>query len=464
MKFKFAALIVALLFTLISGCTTTSVRPTIGIKRVAMPDWARTGNHPDYPLDKFLVGVGYSKAGFKAGKQAEESIEFQISKYAIERGKQAISGSKFERLVTNSAQWFRAGEFDRAVKEDRATDGFDFVVIRAIKKSDLHTRAQIMLPKVQKELHKSLSPKGMVGNVPDALRTYADWFVLNMRVVCLQLLADGSLDRTAFESAEEAAITLWEFPTIATVIKKGEKQRAQIRGGLADPLSLQIIYQGRIVDGLPLKWSLVAGQMGGVRGDLITDRTGIASARVMQISANGSAIGLVQAYPDLTKIAGRRIGLSLSAWMWEVKLPNRDSAALRLNVSEGSNGDELSKKFEEKFRVWAKANGYTVISADAATDEYGWILDISGSIEIQTWMRDGIPQVRVSGNIAIEDTSNGRTLFRLNPGGIGAGNKGNTEFSVSLRAQSETADSAVAETSSRIQSFLPSPDAFGMNK
>ena len=429
-----------------------------------MPEWARTGNHPDYPLDEYIVGVGYSKSGHKAGGQAEESIEFRISKYAIERGKQAISGSRFERLITDSAQWFRAGEFDRAVKEDRATDGFDFVVIRAIKKSELHARARIMLPKVQKELQQTLAPAGMAGNVPDALRSYTDWFVLNMRVICLQLLADGSLDRTAFEAAEEAAIALWEFPTVVTVLKKGENQHAQIRGGLAGKLSLQIIYRGRVVNGLPIKWSLVAGQMGGVRGDLITDGSGSASARVMQISANGGSVGLVQAYPDIAKLAGRRIGLAMSVWLWEVQLPSRDSGALRLDVSESSNGDELSKKFEEKFRLWAKAKGYTVISADAATEEYGWILDVSGSIEIQTWMKDGVPQVRVNGNIAIEDPSNGRTLFRLNPGGIGAGNKGNTEFSVGLRAQTETADSAVVEISSRIKSFLPGPDAFEIKK
>jgi hypothetical protein len=420
--------------------------------------------HPDYPRDAFLLGVGYSRSALKARRQAVESLEIQISKYALERGSQAIAGSRFENLVQSSAQWFEVTEFDRAVREDRATDGFDFVVVKAIRKKDLHLRARLMLKKAKTALDEALSPPGMIGNVPDALRKYADWFVLNVRVVCLQLLADGALVRPVFEAAESAAIALSEFPTDATVLKEGEGQVSRIRAGLAEPLSVQVIYRGRTVAGLPLRWALVAGQMGGVDGDLLTDDVGKASATVMQIAASGESIGFVQAWIDLPKLHGRPIGILMPGWLWQIRLPHRDGAALKLSVKESSNGEAQKAKFEEKFRKWANSKGYTVLEPDAPTDEYGWVLEIGGEINIKTWMKDDIPQVRVSGKIGITDTSTNRSLFRLNPGGIGAGSKGNTEFSVSLRAQNETAESTLIEIASRIQSFLPSPESFEIKR
>ncbi|MDC1141761.1 hypothetical protein OAU50_01595 [Planctomycetota bacterium] len=461
MKAKFAT---ALTLLLLCGCTATSERPVIGINKVKIPDWARTGNHPDYPRDQFLQGVGYSRGALKATNQAVENLQVQISAYALERGFRAIKGSRFETLIKDPAQWFDAAEFDRAVHEDRATDGFDFVVVKAINKDDLHSRARLMLPKAKRALDEAIAPIGMIGNVPDALQKYADWFVLNVRVVCLQLLTDGSLDRPVFEVAEEAAITLWEFPTLATILKEGEGQRARIRSGLPKPIGLQVIYRSRVVSGLPLKWALVAGQMGGVKGDLLTDETGKASATVMQVSANGESIGFVQAWLDLPKLAGRQIGVSMPGWLWQVKLPHRDGAAIRLTFNETSNDEARESKFDAKFRKWATANGYTVLEPDAAEDGYDWVLDVTGELAIKTWMQDEIPQVRVSGEIAITDTSNGRVLFRLNPGGIGAGSKGNTEISVSLRAQTESADNALTEVTSRIKSFLPGPESFEIKR
>lgn len=420
-----------------------------------MPAWARTGNHPDFPRTEFLVGIGQSRSALKSGNQATASLEENLCSYALERGSNAIAGSRFETLVMNSAQWFDATEFDRAVKEARATDGFDFVVIKAIKKADLHIRARLMLPKAKKVLDETIAPSLLLGSIRDMLKKQVDYFVLTMRVVCLQLLADGSLDQQAFEKAEEAAVLLWEFPMQVTIIKGGEHQVAQIRGGVSKPLTMQLVYRNRVVSGLPIRWALVSGQMGGVRGDLETDAMGKADAHVMHIAASGEGVGFVQAYPDIVKIAGRKIGILMSVWLWQVKLPNRDSAALRVDVIETSNNNALPCKFNSAFVKWAKDAGYTILEEGEPAGEYDYILNVKGSISISTWMQNEIPKVRVTGDLIVEDARTGKNLFRINPGGIGEGSKGNSEISVSLRAHVETVGTAVTEISSRVKSFLP---------
>lgn len=443
-----------LLLTAIPACTTPAKREGVGIQRVALPEWARTGVHPSYPEADYLLAWGFASRRRDSLRQANDRLEQAISGLALKRHADQLSDTQFATVVTAPAVWFTLGEFDDAIRGDVAGNGFETVTLRAISYNELGLRARSMLTAAKKELDDSAEPPRGLGDIRKRCELWAAYFHKAVRVLCLQFMADGTLDRSAFAKAENAAVSLWEIPALLRANQTGMGQYARIRGGLPDPLVLSLTYRGQSVAGVPLLWGFSPGFHGELKGDPELNNAGIATCRVSTALPTGQPVGLVQAQLDIDRLYGRPLGIYMPVWLWSMTLPSRNQGEVVLSIKETFDGVENPGMLLDSFESWATARGLNHTRDQASTRTLSYRLKLEGSIEVVTTEKDP-PSAKATGLFTLTDMETGQVLYQYGPGILKQGQKGNTRATIGQIAQREAAAEVLSEFAARLLATLP---------
>lgn len=455
--------IVALLLGLLTACTSTE-RGGLGINRVEVPEWTRTGHHPDFPESDYLVAYGLARTEREATEIAEGRLEVMICDYAVRRHPGFFKDTQFEAVVTEPAAWFQLSEFGEAVGSDAAGDGFEAVVARAIRFNELKLRARSLLIEAQKAFDQATQPPMGLGSIARRMELWGNYYLLGVRVVALELLATGALNQRVFDAVEGALISLWELPTISQVSQWGGDQHLRIREGLAEPIGLRVYFRGKPVAGVPLAWSAGPGFQGAIEGDRELDEQGMGTAKVLYITPTGDEFAYVQAYLDLDRLIGRRLGISMNVWLWKVMLPSRLNGELLVNIEETEQGKEpaASPVFYPELEKWCVGRNLAVSTGKPRREDKLYHLRLEGKVDVTTKLVDKIPSAYVSGVLTLSDVETGQTLFTYTLALTEEGKEGNTEAAIRLLAIRRAAGEALGELAARIIATLPfQGDEFG---
>ncbi|MBX3472884.1 MAG: hypothetical protein KF754_00695 [Planctomycetes bacterium] len=428
------------------------------MNRVVMPEWARTGKHPDYPSTTHLLGFGSAPGKQAAETEAAQRLEEAIVAHALTLGGPVLQGTQFERLVTERGAWFGLAEFGESVNTDIAGNGFEVVALRALHKGELALRAQGMIEQAREDQKSAPDPQ-TGGDLKHRIETAARAFVLHARLLALGFLVDGRLERKALEGAEDAALAIWELPGIVKLEQTGGGQRVAMQGGVAQPLTMQARFRNVPMAGVPLVWSLPSGMRGVMDGEPQTDAQGRASCRLLQASPTGDEFGMLRCQVNLDQMTARRTGIGMPAWIWTLRLPCRRNTELVVMVDEIV--DDKKEGFERYFlpglREWARGRGLEIAIGKPSEREFDYRLKLEGSIAVSTWMRGEAPMARTSGKLALSDHGDGRVLFEWTPGLLREGKPGNSTQSQALTTLREAAADGLAEFCSRLIATIPAP-------
>lgn len=448
--------VVGLLFlTAIPACKTAPPRDGVGIQRVALPQWAKTGVHPDFPEADFLQAWGYASRPRESMRQANERLEIALSGLALKRHQSVFEKTQFADVVTAPAMWFSLPEFDDAIKGESASNGFENVTVRAISYNELGLRARSLLGAAKSALEGASEPPRGVGDIRKRCELWAAYFLKAVRVLCLQLLADGTLDRGAFQKAENAAVSLWEIPALLRASQSGAGQYARIRGGLPEPLVMALTHRGEAVGGIPILWSFAPGFQGELRGDLELSDSGVATCRVSNAIPNGQPAGLVQAQLDVDRLVGRKLGIYMPVWLWSMTLPSRQHGEVVISIREQVDGEVREGLLLPSFEEWARVRNLNISRDQASDKKLHYRLKLEGTIEVVT--TDGeIPSAKATGLFTLTDLETGQVLYQYGPGILKQGQKGNTRATIGQIAQREAAAEVLSEFAGRIIATLPS--------
>lgn len=436
------------------------------MNRVEMPQWARTGVHPEYPAETHLLGFGSSPSKTAAEAEAVAKLEQNLVAYALTLDGGALQGTQFARLVTERGAWFSLGEFDESIRTDVAGNGFEVIALRAIHKGDLRLRAGGMIEAARQVLSEAPNPVS-----PGDLRTRVDVaaraFVAAARVMALCLIAKGEVDQPALEAAENAALALWELPGLVKLEQGGADQLAQMQGGISMPMTLRARFRNADVANLPLVWSLPPGMRGVLNGDPQTDANGAAACRVLQISPSGDGYGLLRCQINLNQMTPQPTGVGIPAWIWQFTLPCRRNVELILKVEETIN--DKTTGFEHFFvpglQEWAQGRNLELALEKPTSRAFEYRLRLEGKLTVSTWMENEIPFARTGGLLKLVDDSDGRVLFEWTPGLLRQGKPGNTTDSQGLITLREAATEGLAEFCARLLSTVPAPgEEFGRGR
>lgn len=429
-----------------------------------MPEWSRTGVHPDYPTDDYLVTFGLARTTTEAEEIAVSRLEAVICDEAISPHVSMFKDTHFEQVVTMPAGWFALSEFESAVRSDLAGNGFEAVAMRAINRNELKLRARSLLPEASKALADTPEPPGGLGSIEKRLEMWGSYYLLAVRVVALELLASDTLNRTAFAKVERCVLALWELPTLVKATLEGADQHVQIYGGAAEKITLKAWFRNQPVVGVPLTWGPGVGFRGVVDGQRETNSLGLASATVLFLGATGNDFGYVQASIDIDEALGRRTGIAMNVWLWRLVLPCRTNGELVVRVTETQGGDKPVEQavFTPEVKKWADGRALGFSANEPNKEKYQYHLLLEGQIDVTATMRDEIPSAYVSGSMTLSDMETGEVLYRFQVGLQREGARGNTEASVILSAVRESAAEVMSEFASRIINALPAPgDEFG---
>lgn len=452
-------IIVALTGLILTGCNSTPERGGIGIQPVRMPDWAKVGEHPDYPSSDYVVAYGLARRMSEATDAAERGLEVMICREAVDSHLPLLKDSHFEKLVTEQAAWFDLAEFGEAVRKDAATDGFEAVAVRAISRNELKLRARSLLITANTELAAAMEPPGGIGSVLDRLDRWGRYFLLAVRVVALELIASDTLNRTAFDKVERALIALWELPALITSNEKNSGQHLKLNGGLAQPLELFMWFRNRPVAGVPLLWGPATGFRGDVQGDKETDADGRATARVHYLAATGDNFAYVQCRLDVDRVVGRKLGIAMSVWLWQVMLPSRETGEIVLNIEEDTGFDPV---FVDELRKWCEGRGFRIVDKASELDDVLYHATLEGRPKVQVTTLNGAPVGFVTGTFTLKDNETGSVLFRYTLGLKREGQPGNSDSAVALLALREGATELLLEMAPRLLATFPGKgDEFG---
>lgn len=453
--------IAALLGFFIAGCNGTPERRGVALNRVVMPEWTRTGEHPDYPQSDFLVAYGFARSSAEARSIAIERFENAICTHVRERIADQVVDTHFNEMVTLRAAWFRAGEFGEAVRADAASNGFDSVALRAIDYDELGLRARAMLPDARRELDDHPMPPSGVGSVQRRLELWGNFFLRAVRVVGLELLAEGTLDRAVFDQLDEATLTLWELPSQMNTTRTGGGQHVRIGGGLEDELGLRASFRGTGVEGVPLAWGPAPGYSGDVQGDREFDEDGRATARVLYMHPTGSEVGYVAATIDLDSFMGRAMGVGLNVWLWDVTLPCRANAELVIDVEETINGgaEGFEPNLAPRLEEWCEARELKTSRGEASGRDLPYRLVLSGDFRVNSSVTGDIPTAVASGELVLTDEETGQVLFRYGVGLRRRGEPEGHEGLLQLGVAREAAADVILELATRLIRTLPAKDS-----
>lgn len=455
--------IVGLVLGLLTGCSTPE-RGGLRINRVDMPEWTRTGVHPDFPESDYLVAFGLARTEKEAAEVAEQRLEAMICDYAIQPNEILFKDTQFQTVVTEPAGWFRLGEFGRAVQGDVASDGFETVVARAINFNELELRARSMLQPAINEFETASRPPVGLGSIPKRMEMWGEYYLKCVRAVALELIAAGTLNKQGFDEVENALISLWELPTICQSDQWGGNQHLRLREGLPDPIGLKLYFRGKPVTGVPIAWGPGVGFQGTVEGDRELDDRGIASAQVLYLTPTGDDFAYVQAHMDIDKLVGRRLGIAMNVWLWKVMLPSRGNGELLVNVKETEQGEQPPAKavFYPELEKWCLGRNLAVSSGTDLNKEKLYHLLLEGNVDVTSSVTDGVPTAYVSGVVTLSDVETGQTLFSFALGQKEVGQSGNTETAIRMLAMRQGVAEMMTEMASRILAALPDQgDEFG---
>lgn len=443
---------------LVGACAQTPPRAGVGLNRVEVPQWARTGHHPEYPASTHLLGFGTAPGKEAAEAQAVQRLEEAIVAHALALGGPMLQGTQFARLVTERAAWFSLPEFGDSVHSDLAGNGFEFIALRALHKGDLALRAAGMVEQAREDLKSAPQPE-TAGNLKYRVETAARAFVIAARLLALGFLVDGKLERPALETAENAALAIWELPGMVRLEQTGAGQSVQLQGGAPKPLTMQARFRNMPLAEVPLIWSLPPGLRGVLDGDARTDAQGRASCRLLQAAPTGDEFGMVRCQLDIDQITPKRTGIGVPAWIWSLRLPCRRNTELVVVVDELI--DDRTEGFERYFlpglRDWARGRNLEIALGKPSEREFDYRLKLEGSIAISTWLRGELPMARTSGKLLLSDHADGRVLFEWTPGLLREGKPGNTVESQGLATLREAAAEGLAEFCSRLIATIPAP-------
>ncbi|MBZ0137441.1 MAG: hypothetical protein K8I27_13825 [Planctomycetes bacterium] len=447
--------IVALL-GLILTCCNSPKRNGIGINRVVMPAWAKSGEHPDYPDAEFLTAYGLARRPLDAVENAERGLESMICREAVNNHRELLKDSHFLQLVTEPAAWFDIGEFGNAVQSDAAGDGFEAVAVRAISRNELKLRATTMLPGANGELAGAMEPPGGIGSILDRMERWGKYYLLAVRVVALELIASDTLNRTAFAKVEQALLALWELPGVIDSTEANAGQHLRLSAGVAQPLELHAWFRNKPVANVPVQWAPGTGFRGDVQGDKETDANGRATARVHYIASTGDDFCYVQCRLDLNRVAGRRLGISMSVWLWQVMMPSRKTGEIVFRIKEETGYDKI---FTDEFKKWCAGRNFNVVDDDPSEhSDILYHLALEAEPTLKLIEANGTTQGYVSGTFTLKDLETGTVLFRYTLGMQRKGQPGSAEGTVALLTLREGATEVLMEMAPRLLATLPSPD------
>lgn len=450
-------IIVALSFVVLTACAETQPRGGIGINRVQMPEWAATGRHPDFPESDFITAYGLARSASAAREEATERLEEMICRHIVTGHQPVLKDTQFAEVVTGPAAWFRAEEFGDAVVGEDVSNGFESVSVRAINRNELKLRARSLLVESGSALRATPMPPSGLGPIERRMEMWGDYFLKAVRVVALELLAENTLNRTVFEKLEEAVLALWELPSLMTVSQQGGNQVVKIRGGAPDQLHIWASYRGKPVAGVPLRWGPARGFAGSVEGDREFDERGGASARVLHLQPNGNEWGYVAASLDLDSFMGRRTGVSMTVWLWQLKLPSVNNGELVLDVVEEVDGasENVDTLFADEIEKWAKSRGLAVSRGEPSELELPYRVKLSGRLNVVAATDNGVPMAYASGTLKLTNMDGGEPLFSYVVGVRKLGQEGNSESALKMIARKDGAADAMMEVVPRIVAALP---------
>lgn len=450
--------IVALLGLILTACSGPD-RAGIDIRPVKMPDWAKSGEHPDYPDAEFITAYGLARRMPDATEAAERGLEVMICREVVNNHLDLVKDSHFEELVVEQATWFEIGEFGNAVKHDAASDGFEAVAVRAIQRNELKLRAKAMLPDANKALAEAMEPPGGIGSVLDRMERWGKYYLLAVRVVALELIGSGTLNRTAFDKVERALVALWELPALITSRENNSGQSLLLSGGLGQPLELQAWFRNKPVANVPLQWRPAHGFRGDVQGDKETDANGRATAKVHYIAGTGDDFCYVQCSLDVDRVVGTELGISMSVWLWQVMLPSRETGEIVIQIEEDTGYDPV---FVDEIRKWCTGRQFRVVDEASEKEEVLYHLTLDGSPKVKVQTVNDIAQAYVSGTFTLKDAETGYVVFRYTLGMKKDGKPGNSEAAIAMLALREGATEILMEMAPRLLATLPGEgDEFG---
>lgn len=449
--------ILILLFGFVlTGCRSDD-SSGLRIKRVETPEWAVTGQHPDYPTEQWFTGWGVANSGAKSHEQATRNLETALTNEARSVLKPLVRGTEFGRIVTKPAQWIPSELFETAIKGDVYAGGFDVVTVQALQRDEFRLRASTVLDQETEHLVDA-EPPIPSDNVAQWLTDSGEYFLLAARVLALHAVVHGKLNRQAFRLAEDAALKLWSFSARLDVQMDGDRQRVEFSGNVANELGLFISRSNEFVRGLPLEWSATQGFPVALDGESATNNVGYASCKILHAMPNGAANAYIQAMVNPNVGLSGDTGISMPVWKWRVNLPNATNTVMVFDVKEVlNNGDEpIDPVFVPAFTAWAEKNGYLVLKDLPKTlDDDTWYLSITGELKALVDMKASIPNAAATGTLTLRDARTNYRIYSYSPARTHRGEDGNSPKTIAQLAMKEAAADGVYEIASRVVAISP---------
>lgn len=442
---------------LAAGCTSPQPEG-VTIKPLAVPAWAKDGNHPDFPSQTHLAAYAAADTALNAKQAADLLLEELITERVIHLAGERLSGTRLGLLLSGRAAWILASELGQGVKRDFATDGFEAVAVSAIEHAELKYRAQGLL-RLAQELWRRNVPPPELDNAVQRARGWVERYWLSVRVFALRMLSENEIDREALSAAETAALTLIDLPAQMNVSLEGLKQKAHLLGGTRQDLALTASFRGRFPRGLSLRWAVESPGNGVISGFPEFNEAGQAFCKVFMLAGSGGDFVYVQARLDLDALSGRKLGLSMPAWRWQIAVPSRRQSLLEIDVQE-KYGEALTEPvFLPAATEWARLNELTLASDihPIKAKDYPYRLRLAGSIKVSV-LRQGEKLVaRAEGSLALTDVDSGATIYRYSPTALLEGGAESKPAELAAFALREAAAETLLEFGARVLALLPAP-------
>ncbi|MBV6514922.1 MAG: hypothetical protein HPKKFMNG_00554 [Planctomycetes bacterium] len=442
---------------LAAGCTTPQPEG-VAIKPLSVPAWAKDGQHPDFPRQTHIAAYAAADTAVNAKQAADMLLEELITERVIDLAGERLAGTRLGHMLSGRAAWLLAPELGQGVKRDFATDGFEAVAVSAIEYSELKYRAQGLLT-LALELWRQNVPPPELDHAAQRAKSWIERFWLSVRVFALRILGENEVDREALSAAETAALTLIDLPAQMNVSLDGLKQKAQLMGGTKEDLALTASFRGRSLQGLSLRWAVEVPGNRVISGSPEFNTAGQAFCKVFMLAGNGSDYAYVQARLDLDGLSGRRLGLSLPAWRWQIVVPSRRQALLDIDVQE-KYGEALTEPvFLPAATEWARLNDLTLASDihPIKAKDYPYRLRLAGSIKVSV-LRQGEKLIaRAEGSLTLSDADSSATIYRYSPSALLEGNAESKPSELAAFALREAAAETLLEFGARVLALLPAP-------